>query len=248
VFPGQRTGWKVLDVTVQDFLYLYFMKVFFDHVSGFGKVSDLEVIVNGAYGILEPDESTTNALHQGWIPWEGKWYNERSTRLNLTLYRPTKTTRKLSKKVIVEAGDITANLEAYTELYEKYCKYHGFKRDIKLESFKDCRVIEYWTDNLVGISLYRQFETEFVAYQFIWDYQDPKLSLGTVAQYYECETAKILGCEYVYLLGGYERCCLYKSNYSGFEFWTGQEWSTDIELYTVLVERDEKIKIINYDI
>jgi arginyl-tRNA--protein-N-Asp/Glu arginylyltransferase len=82
-----------------------------------------------------------------------------------------------------------------------------------------------------------------VAYQFIWDYQDPKLSLGTVAQYYECETAKLLNCEYVYLLGGYELCCLYKSKYPGFEFWTGAEWSKDIELYTELVTRDEKIII-----
>ena len=65
---------------------------------------------------------------------------------------------------------------------------------------------------------------------------------------YECETAKILGCEYVYLLGGYEKCCLYKSSYLGFEFWTGKEWSKDIELYTRLVERDEKIKIENYDL
>ena len=224
------------------------MKVYFDHVSGFGKVSDLEVIVNCAYGTLEPNESTTDALHQGWIPWEGKWYNERSTRINLSEYSPSKTTKKLSKKIIVESGRIDGSLEQYTELYDKYCNYHGFKRDIKLESFKDCSVIEYHTDSLVGISLYKQFDTEFVAYQFIWDYADPKLSLGTVAQMIECETAKILGCEYVYLLGGYELCCLYKSNYKGFEFWTGSEWSKDLELYSKLVERDEKIKIINYDV
>ena len=224
------------------------MKVYFDHISGFGKVSDLEVIVNKAYGILDPNESPVDALHQGWIPWEGKWYNERSTRINLAKYKPSKTTKKLSKKIIVEAGNINASLEQYTELYNKYCEHHGFKRDIKLESFKDCSVIEYQTDKLIGISLYRQFETEFVAYQFIWDYADPKLSLGTVAQMMECETAKLLNCDYVYLLGGYEQCCKYKANYPGFEFWTGAEWSTDIELYTTLVERDERIKIENYDV
>ena len=124
----------------------------------------------------------------------------------------------------------------------------NFKRDIKLESFKDCSVIEYHTDKLIGISLYKQFDNQFVAYQFIWDYEDPKLSLGTVAQMVECETAKTMGCEYVYLLGGYELCCLYKSNYKGFEFWTGKEWSKDIVLYKKLVERDEKIKIMNYDV
>ena len=39
-----------------------------------------------------------------------------------------------------------------------------------------------------------------------------------------------------------------ETNYKGFEFWTGKEWSKDIELYKQLVERDEKIKIINYDV
>lgn len=224
------------------------MKIFFDHIKGFGKVSDLEVIVNCAYGILEPNESSVNALKEGWIPWEGKWYNERSTRLNLALYKPTKTTNKLSKRIIVQAGNVLADLEQYEGLHEKYCQYHNFKRDIKLESFKDCSVIEYHTDKLIGISLYKQYDTQFVAYQFIWDYADPKLSLGSVAQMIECETAKLLGCEYVYLLGGYEECCKYKANYPGFEFWTGKEWSTDIELYITLVARDEKIKIENYDL
>lgn len=224
------------------------MKVYFDHIQGFGKVSDLELIVNCAYGILEPNESCINALKEGWIPWEGKWYNERSTRIDLAVYRPSKTTRKLSKRITIETGDIESNIEKYEKLHKAYCDYHGFKRDIKLKSFIDCQVIEYWTDSLVGISIYRQFENQFVAYQFIWDYQDPKLSLGTTAQYYECETAKSLNCEYVYLLGGYELCCLYKSKYPGFEFWTGAEWSTDIELYTTLMSRDEKIKIENYDL
>jgi arginyl-tRNA--protein-N-Asp/Glu arginylyltransferase len=220
------------------------MKIYFDHISGFGKVSDLEVIVNCAYGILEPNESSVDALKEGWIPWKGKWYNERSTRIDLAVYKPTKTTNKLSKKIIVQAGNVLADLEKYEELHKKYSQYHNFKRDIKLESFKDCSIIEYYTDKLIGISLYKQYDTQFVAYQFIWDYANPKLSLGSVAQMIECETAKLLGCEYVYLLGGYEECCRYKANYPGFEFWTGKEWSTDIELYTTLVARDEKIKIV----
>lgn len=219
------------------------MKIYFDHINGFGKVSDLEVIVNCAYGVLDFGESPINALKEGWIPWENKWYNERSTRINLSEYIPSKTTKKLSKKITVISGSINQSIEEYVELYNKYCNYHGFKRDINLSSFKDCSVIEYHTDVLVGISLYKQFESQFVAYQFIWDYEDPKLSLGTIAQMVECETAKILGCEYVYLLGGYEQCCLYKSNYKGFEFWTGKEWSKDVDLYKRLVERDEKIKI-----
>ena len=150
------------------------MKVFFDHIAGFGKVSNLEVIVNCAYGILEPNESSIDALKQGWIPWKDKWYNERSTRIDLSKYQPSKTTKKIARRIIVESGNIDASLEQYIELHEKYCTYHGFKRDINLDNFKDCSVIEYYTDHLVGISIYKQFDTQFVAYQFIWDYEDPK--------------------------------------------------------------------------
>lgn len=224
------------------------MKVFFDHIQGFGKVSDLEVIVNCAYGILDADESSAGALKEGWIPWKDRWYNERSTRINLAKYKPSKTTKKLSQKIYVQAGSVISNKDRYEVLHEEYCKYHGFKRDIDLDNFADCDVIEYWHGELIGVSFYKQFENQFVAYQFIWDYKDPKLSLGTVAQMIECNTAKVLECEYVYLLGGYEQCCKYKGNYLGFEFWTGTQWSTDVELYISLVDRDEKIKIENYDI
>lgn len=219
------------------------MKIYFDHIKGFGKISNIEVIVNCGYGILESNESCIDALKQGWIPWKGKWYNERSTRIDLNKYFPSKTTRKISKKITTQRGNLSTKKEEYLELYQKYYEYHKFKRDIDLLSFKDCSVIEYWNSNLIGISLYKVFENQFVAYQFIWNYVEPKLSLGTVAQMYECETARAQGCEYVYLLGGYEKCCSYKSNYSGFEFWTGEKWSTDIELYNSLIERDEKIKI-----
>ena len=77
------------------------MKIFFDHINGFGKVSDLEIIVNCAYGILDENESAAEALQNGWIPWEGRWYNERSTRINLTNYNPSKTTKNYLKILVL---------------------------------------------------------------------------------------------------------------------------------------------------
>ena len=139
-------------------------------------------------------------------------------------------------------------MKEYEELHKKYCQHNSFQRNISLESFEGCEVIEYWTDKLNAISIYKMFETNMVVYQFLWDYEDPKLSLGNVAQMIECESAKEMDCNYVYLLGGYEKCCEYKSNYKGFQFWTGKNWSMDTELYKNLVSRDEKIKILNYDV
>ena len=224
------------------------MKIFFDHVNGFGKISDYEVIINCAYGILEESETETEALENGWIPWKGKWYNERSTRIKLDFFRPTKTTKRLSNKIKILKGSFIDKMKEYEELHKKYCQHNSFQRNISLESFEGCEVIEYWTDKLNAISIYKMFETNMVVYQFLWDYEDPKLSLGNVAQMIECESAKETDCNYVYLLGGYEKCCEYKSNYKGFQFWTGKNWSMDTELYKNLVSRDEKIKILNYDV
>lgn len=224
------------------------MKIFFDHVNGFGKISNYEVIINCAYGILEESETKTEALEHGWIPWKDKWYNERSTRIKLDFFRPTKTTKRLSNKIKISKGSFIDKIQEYEELHKKYCQHNFFQRNISLESFEGCEVIEYWTDKLNAISIYKIFETNMVVYQFLWDYEDPKLSLGNVAQMIECELAKEMNCDYVYLLGGYEKCCEYKSNYKGFQFWTGNDWSMDIKLYKYLVNRDEKIKILNYDV
>ena len=225
------------------------MKVYFNHISGFGKIKHIDFIMSEPYGILNPNESEEDAIKEGWIPWiDGRWYNIRGVRINLQDYKPSKTTKKLFKKVVVDTGNMEVNIDEYKELYSKYCEYHKFQRHIDFDGFKKCSVIEYHTDSLVGISLYRVFNKQFITYEFIWDYADPKLSLGNIAQMVECETAKILECNYVYLLGGYEPCCLYKSTFKGFEFWTGKEWSKDIDLYKQLVERDDKIKIINYDL
>lgn len=213
------------------------MKIYFDHLSGFGKISDYELIVNCAYGILEPSEEPSDALSTGWVPWKGRWYNERSTRIDLKDYRPSKTTKRLSHKVTIKH----TTFGNYDDMYRAYCEYNGFKRDIY--DFSDCTVIEYYTDRLVGVSIYKIIGGEFVAYQFITDYSDPKLSLGSVAQMFECEYAASIGCKYVYLMAGYEGCCRYKANYYGFEFWTGFEWSRDVELYNKLIDRDESYDI-----
>jgi len=220
------------------------MKVHFDHIEGFGKVKHMDFIFSNPYGTLEEGESGADALKQGWIPWGDQWFNLRSVRLDLEYYYPTQTVRKLARNIEVAAGNILRYQEEYKRLYESYCAHHDFARDIQWEYFQDCRVIEYYYQHkLIGISLYKIYEDQFVAMQFVWDYQDPKLSLGNVAQMHECDLARALGCTHVYLLGGYEHCCLYKGSFRGFEFWTGKEWSQDKNLYNALLLRDEAVEI-----
>ncbi len=70
------------------------MKIVFDHIEGFGKVSHQDFICGYPMGIIEPGDNPKDLLAQGWIPWDGAWYNLRSVRINALLHSPTKTTRK----------------------------------------------------------------------------------------------------------------------------------------------------------
>jgi len=221
------------------------MKVVFNHIAGFGKVKDLDFIYSEPHGILEEGETEVEAFEKGWILWDGVWYNIRSVRIDLSEYKPHETTKRLSRHIDFMYEEFK-DKPVYRELYEKYCKHHGFQRTITWEQLFTGNIISYLHEGkIIGYSAVEKYDTVFCATQFVWDYETPKLSLGKVAQMYECEVAKMLGCTHVYILGGYEKCCLYKSDFYGFEWWTGLEWSRDKELYKSLCERDDKV-ILTY--
>lgn len=218
----------------------------FDHINGFGKVSDQDFVYSQPHGIMEEGETADEALAAGWIPWDGSWYNLRSVRIDLGEYKPHETTRKLSRLIDFMYQKFE-DKPIYRKLYEAYCKHHGFQRTITWEQLFTGDIISYsYQGEIIGYSAVERYDTAFVATQFVWDYANPKLSLGKVAQMYECEVAKMLGCTHVYILGGYENCCMYKSDFYGFEWWTGSEWSKDKDLYKKLCLRDEAA-IVTYD-
>lgn len=222
------------------------MKVHFNHIQGFGKVSDQDFIYSEPHGVLEEGESPDQALAEGWIPWDGAWYNIRSVRIELAKYKPHETTRKQARRIDFMFREFT-DQSIYRELYQRYLDHHGFKRTITWEQLFTGSVIEYReSGQLIGYSTVDQYGKAMVATQFVWDYADPKLSLGKVAQMYECEVAKMIGCTHVYILGGYEKCCLYKGDFYGMQWWTGNEWSEDKALYQALCARDETA-IVQYE-
>ena len=75
------------------------MLVTFDHINGFGKITQQDFIYSNPEGSLEKNETPDDALNLGWIPWKGKWYNHRSIRINLKNYYPSKSIKKDYKKI-----------------------------------------------------------------------------------------------------------------------------------------------------
>jgi arginyl-tRNA--protein-N-Asp/Glu arginylyltransferase len=222
------------------------IKVIFDHIAGFGKITEQDFIFSDPKGIALGTDYN-NYLNEGWVEWQGYWYNLRSTRIRISDYKPTKTVKRLANKVQISKVILTQEeLDRLQPVYEKYITTKGYKRDIKLEDFLDYFAILYWhNEKLIGASIFKEYKTDqkdIVDYQFLWDYEDPKLSLGNVSIYYEIELTKN-SATYVYLMGGYEEACIYKSNFKGFEWWTGTKWSSDLDLYTQLCKRDNNVHI-----
>jgi arginyl-tRNA--protein-N-Asp/Glu arginylyltransferase len=223
------------------------IKVKFNHIEGFGKVSQEDFIYSDPKGVAL-DTTYLRYLEEGWVEWGDYWYNLRSVRLRLAEYQPTKTVRKLSKQVDYSLHFVSDEiLKVLQPIYLKYVERHGFKRDINLCDFKGFECILYYQDSkVIGANIFKLYRDQtgraFVSYQFLWDYENPKLSLGNVSQFYECKVAQFFQCKHLYLLGGYESSSSYKADFKGFEWWTGEEWSPDKELYLTLCKRDDNIR------
>ena len=225
------------------------MKIFFDHI--LFQQTDYNFNHTLVSAVFEKNEYDC-ALNQGWFPdnfWidsstqhsircessgEFVWTPIRSSRICVSEFALDKQDRRLLKNnisvEIKEASEINNQ-----ELYEVYLKYVKFK---KFEDFKDnlknfsaafCRedfqFLEYrQNSNLIGFCLVQPLGSSLISYQFCWDYENPKLSLGKFSQIQEVEYAKKINAKYVYIGCIAELEGLYKSNFSGFEYFTGREW------------------------
>ena len=113
------------------------IRVIFDHITGFGKITEQDFIFSDPKGIALGTDYNSY-LNEGWVEWQGYWYNLRSTRIKISDYKPTKTVKRLANKVQISKVILTQEeLDRLQPVYEKYVTIKGYKRDIKLEDFLD---------------------------------------------------------------------------------------------------------------
>lgn len=221
------------------------MKIYFDHINGFGKIFNQDLIHCGVFGYPEINDDFDDLLENGWLPWNDYWFQARSVRYNLLELEYHKKTKKISKKIEYQLGKPSQkDIERISNCYQAkrgFLSKHVFDNELMLENS-----IQYFHESeLIGFVCYKLFKKSFVGVQFAWDYKKPQLSLGNVSTLIETTLAKKSGCIYYYMMGGYEECCIYKSELNGFEWWTGKEWSKDKKLYQDLCRRDSAIEIKN---
>lgn len=231
------------------------MKFDFNTIEGFGKITHQDFIHNPIsfypmdillaleLGLL-PDEASTD------VPMP--WFASRSVRIRVQDFAPTKTSIKYAKRITVSElrnEEILLALNTLKNIFAQYITAKGYGKPYDIEplltnNLRQKVVLLYsYNDVPVAFCVLRVFSKAMCSLQFAWDYAEPKLSLGTVSQYIECEFAKKNGIIYDYLMPAYERGCSYKADFKGIEWYTGKNWSNDTEQLKQLMERDETFEI-----
>ena len=236
------------------------MKLFFDHVTG--KLTNYDLIYSLALANFEEKEYCY-AFENGWIPLSWyytklknlTWINARNTRLLLNKFTFSKKQRKILRKkdIRVEVYDKLddALFIIISDIYKKYVQYKkyyekDFEEDSEVfekEDYIDWKYfIYYYKDKPVAFTEVKVFDSKHVLTgQFAWDYQNPKLGMGTYATLHEIDWSIKNKCKKYYLSYGYEKSNLYKSRFDGFEFWNGRGWMNNKSLYKKLCEHDTDI-------
>lgn len=236
------------------------MKLFFDHITG--KLTNYDLIYSLPLAEFE-DSEYDYAFENGWIPlsWyytELKnltWINARNTRLVLDKVEFSKKQKYVLRKKDIEVKILNSfDYDLLSTIYKKYIKYRnfyeeGFENDSEVFEKKDYidwkYFIYYYKNTPVAFTEFKVFDNKHVlSGQFAWDYENPKLGLGTYATLYEIDWSYKNKYKNYYLSYGYETTSKYKSKYKGFEFWNGKEWVNNKFMYNKLCDNDSSIESI----
>jgi hypothetical protein len=209
----------------------------------FGNVSQYDLQVYDLELDLE-NSREVDALEQGWLINDNKWYNSRSVRIDINLFdkkpKPLKGYKVTYAEAIEDMSDIGTVFGMFTarrNLDDIYTIEIDLERATWILVHNDM-------GDLVAFSKMTKYnggiETQFTA----WDYSEPKASISRHLVAYEVELVKKMGYSHLYIGSGYGSIGIYKSQFKGFEWWDGNQWSTDIDKYVEVCNRDDSIKTL----
>jgi hypothetical protein len=214
------------------------MKITYDHYYGQQKNNSIQL-----YNVnlqCEPQEEA-EALANGWLLYNQQWYQSRSTRINLELWKPNYQSHSCKINFLSDGY----NLEKYKDIWHIYITNKNYPQIYNpfTSSNRDCYMEYYVNDELVGFTKFIKYndglESQFIAY-----ISHPTQKYGLDMLNFEVNCAVQLGLNYLYIGSGYERSSIYKAHLDGFEWWTGSYWSQDKQMYIDLCNRDSRITTI----
>jgi len=241
------------------------MELLFDHT--LGKQEHQDLVICKPMAIVDQDEEH-EALDRGWLALDHPvmkkevFYQSRSTRINLDLYKPRYKQHQYQGEdigiKIIEASEMVKLLGLPT-IYDKYMKRKKFSEDYgPFDNYhaRDQFMLFYTrsADNILGFTKQKRYRYEDDHYSTISSYDSQDLHglesvlhantvpISDITLDMEIEWAANNYVSYFYMGSGYETSSEYKANYRGFEWWTGTEWSTNKKQYRRLCRRDSRIE------
>ena len=229
------------------------MELIFDH--SLGKQEHQDLVVCRPMAIVEPDEEH-EALERGWLALDHPvmnrevFYQSRSTRINLDLYKPRYKQHQYEGEdigvKIIDASEMV-KLLGLPHIYTQYMKRKEFTQDYDPFSNyhpRDQFMIFYTgtADNILGVTIDSYDSKDLHGLESVIHANTVPISDITLDL--EIEWASSNYVSYFYMGSGYELSSEYKANYKGFEWWTGTKWSTNKKQYRRLCRRDSKIETL----
>jgi len=217
------------------------MKTIIKHI--FGNIDEYDLQVYKLSLDLE-GASERDALEEGWGIQNGEWYSSRMVRLNLSKY--TKEPKPIKEHSFTIA-DNTYPSEQIQRVFDDFVAARNFTPlyNISSDIARVKWLLVHKDERLVAFTKFILYDGGIESQFTAWDYAEPKLSLGVKIVDYEVEYAKSLGYDYLYIGPGYSKSCFYKSKFQGFEWWTGTEWSEDVQAYQDICNRDSTINTLD---
>jgi len=239
------------------------MELIFNHL--FGKQEHQDLVLCHPMARVSPDEEE-EAIATGWLaldhPVDGKemWYQSRSTRVDLSAYKPRFARHEYQGKriefKIIDANEMVTLL-GLPKIYRDYMKKKNFTADYNpFENFhrRDQFMIFYVdrADHIVGFTKQKRYGgddgygfSEGMASGYESVIHACSLPISHITLDIELNWARTTGVDYYMLGSGYENSSAYKSKYKGFEWWTGTYWSTSRKQYNKLCRRDSRVQTIS---
>ena len=193
----------------------------------------------------------SEALENGWLIGEDKWYQCRSVRINISKYLEKTKKPKLPSTVefqwFYQNQLDEKNHNDIIDVFKQFKEQKGFeaKYNIASDSSRSNWLIVYDNKIPVAFTKFIMYNTGIESQFTAWNYHNPKLSLGKNIVWYEIQCAiQFSNNEYLYIGQGYEKGSIYKSNFAGFEWWNGEQWVDDKEEYDKLCTRDSSINTL----
>ena len=243
------------------------MELLFDH--SLGKQEQQDLVICRPMAVVEHDEEE-EALDHGWLALDHPvvdrevFYQSRSTRINLDLYRPRYKRHEYNGQdigiKIIDASEMV-KLLGLPHIYRQYMERKNFGVDYDPFTHyhpRDQFMIFYLgtADNIVGFTKQKKYRYPDENYSTIDSYDSKDLAgiesvihantipISDITLDLEIDWAQNNYVAYFYMGSGYETSSEYKANYRGFEWWTGTEWSTNKKQYRRLCRRDSKIETL----